>query len=414
VNAYGRALERLLASPTTPKLGLERMRELLARLGDPHTAMPVLHVAGTKGKGSTCAFIDAILREAGFSTGLTTSPHLCTARERIVVDAAMITEERFAALESEVARAARGLDASYFERVIAMAWLEFAERACDVAVVEVGLGGRLDATNVCTPIACAVTTLGIDHTEHLGTTLADIAREKAGILKGGVPAVSPAQPREARAILIEVAARAGAPLAFIDVDFALVPSLLGGHQKENASVAVALVRASGLRVDEDCIARGLSNARWPGRYETLQTDPLVIVDGAHNATAGLALAATVQQDPRVRGPLFLVVGMTQGRDAHAFAAALAVLAPARTWAVAPRSARARPPDVLAHEIAPALGLVTPVLQAGSAGVGGAIDAARAAALAFGGAVLVCGSLYLVGEVRHRLLGGPMDPSAPLF
>lgn len=408
-DVYARALDRLLAAPTTPKLGLERMRELLRRLDDPQRRVRVLHVAGTKGKGSTCAFVDAILREAGLRVGLTTSPHLCTARERIIIDGEIISEEGFAALEGEVAAAAHDLPASFFERMIAMAWLAFARAAVDVAVVEVGLGGRLDATNVCQPIACAVTRLGLDHTEHLGPTLVDIAREKAGIFKAGVPAVSSGQEPEARAVLVELAARAGAPLSFVAPDIALLPSLRGEHQRENASVAVALIGAAGLNIDQDTCARGLAAARWPGRYETLAVAPLLIVDGAHNATAARALAATVVGDGRVHGPVFLIVGMTQGRDARAFAGELAALRPAGTWTVAPRSPRAREPFALANEMAPALGRVE-----GAASVAAALDAARAAAASQGGAIVVCGSLYLVGEVRHRLLGGPMDASAPSF
>lgn len=406
---YARALERLLASPTTPKLGLERMRELLCRLGDPHRQIArVLHVAGTKGKGSTCAFVDAILREAGLRVGLTTSPHLCTARERIVIDGEMVSPQHFAALEEQVAFVAAELEASFFERMIAMAWLAFAHARVDVVVLEVGLGGRLDATNVCAPSACAVTRLGLDHMEHLGPALADIAREKAGIFKRGVPAVSVPQEPEAHAVLVDMAARVGAPLAFIDSDAALRPSLAGAHQQENASAALALIRAAGLMVDVDVSARGLALARWPGRYETLAHAPLLIVDGAHNALAARALAATIAGDERVRRPVCLVVGMTQGRDAQAFAEELAGIGVARSFMVAPRSPRAHEAAALVQAMAASL-----ADREACASVAEAVQAARTAAGA-SGTVIVCGSLYLVGEVRHQILGGPLDPSTPLY
>lgn len=392
------------------------MRELLARLDDPHLGVKTLHVAGTKGKGSTCALAESVLRAAGMRTGLTTSPHLCTARERIVVDGAMIDERAFASLEERVREHADALAASFFERIVAMAWLAFADARVDVAVVEVGLGGRLDATNVCAPSACAITRLGLDHTEHLGPTLKDIAREKAGILKRAVPAVSSPQSAEGRAVLVEAARRVGAPLRFVDTDDTLAPSLAGAHQRENASVALALLDASGLgaRIDVATRARGLAAARWPGRYETVGSEPLVVVDGAHNETAAHALSETVQSDARIAaGCIALIIGMTQGRDARAFAEALRPLAPSRTWVVAPRSPRARDPVALADEVRPALDPAGEGRVEMAPSVAAALAAAREHA-GHGGAVIVCGSLYLVGEVRHALLGGPMDEGVPTF
>jgi dihydrofolate synthase/folylpolyglutamate synthase len=386
VTGYADALARLLSSPTRPKLGLDRMRTLLDRLGHPERRMGrVLHVAGTKGKGSTSAFAEAICREAGLRTGLTTSPHLCSARERIAIDGAMIDEATFASLESQVHVAAGDLDCSFFERMIAMAFVHFASSQVDVAVVEVGLGGELDATNVVSPSACAITKLGLDHTEWLGPTLTDIARAKAGILKPGVPAVSALQPGEARAIL-------EGRVRFIEPDHSLHPSLAGIHQVENATLALAVVRTAGIEIDDDTAREAIAHTVWPGRYETVSNDPLVVVDGAHNEDSARALANTVASDARFADGLTLVVGMTQGHDTAGFARALARMPIRAVVPVSFASARAKS----ANEIAAAFATLP-----------------RAETWPVG-PTLVTGSLYLVGEVRHRLLGIPLDPQFPLF
>lgn len=402
MTAYARALKRLLASTTRPKLGLERMATLLERLGNPHLQVPVLHVAGTKGKGSTCAMAESLCRAAGLRTGLTISPHLCTARERIVLDGDMVDESVFASLASSVERAAHGLDASFFEKTVAMAFRAFADARVDIAVVEVGLGGRLDATNLCAPSACAITRLGLDHTEFLGPTLEHIAREKAGILKSGVPTVTVAQEGGAHAVVVARAREIGVPLTVVPVDRSLSSCLQGDHQFENASLAVALVRAAGLALSVDHVRRGLATVRWPGRYETLREQPLLVVDGAHNETAAEALAATVQADARMsEGPL-LVLGMTRGHDPAAFARPLAVLKPRRVMAVASRSPRTLSAAEAARGAARALGVVE------EASLEGAL------ALSSRMPTIITGSLYLVGEVRARVLGVPSDPGFPLF
>jgi dihydrofolate synthase/folylpolyglutamate synthase len=399
--AYESALAKLLSSTTRPKLGLERMAELLRRLGDPQRRWPALHIAGTKGKGSTAAFAERICREAGLKTGLTTSPHLQTARERIAIDGAMIAERDFVRLAARVEEAAADLDASFFEKMIAMAFLHFADERVDVAVVEVGLGGRLDATNLCVPRACAITRLGLDHTEHLGPTIVHIAREKAGIIKPGGPVVTVAQEPDAARVIEEVARDRGAPLTVVDVDASLCPSLAGAHQRENASVAAALVRASGIVVDEGAVHRGVAAARWPGRYETLRDDPALVVDGAHNATAAEALVETVRADRRMERPI-LVVGFTRGHDPRAFAEVIAAVRPRMVAAVTSRSPRSQTAAEVARACAPVFGVVH------EAGLEEALQLSR------GGPTLVTGSLYLVGEVRQRLLGGPSDAAFPLF
>lgn len=387
------------------------MRALLAALGDPQVRVPSIHIAGTKGKGSTAAILESVARAHGLRTGLTTSPHLSCARERIVLDGEWIDERFFVRLEEDVHEAARALDdaPSFFEQMVAMAWLAFARRRVELAVVEVGLGGRLDATNVLAPLACGISRLGLDHTDHLGPTLEHIAREKAGIFKGGVPAVSVPQEPAAAAVLVEVARAVGAPLHFIEVDGALSVGLAGRHQQENASLALALLRQAGIALRAPAVTDGLASVRWPGRYERLQDHPVLLIDGAHNETAGRALVEVALADPQLAGrPLWLIVGMTGGHDPSGFAATLAPLAPQGVLAVACRSPRTHPAAAVARACARVFGVCE------EAPLDVALARATAAARASDGAVLVTGSLYLAGEVRHLLKGGPADPALPLF
>ncbi|HWE25250.1 MAG TPA: Mur ligase family protein, partial [Myxococcales bacterium] len=307
------------------KLGLTRMQEALALLGNPHLAAPVLHVAGTNGKGSTCAFADAALRAAGLKTGLYTSPHLVHFCERIRIGGEPISEEHAAGLLQEIVRrvpwALRDDGLTFFELATLMGFLAFAEERVQVAVVEVGLGGRLDATNVVEPLACAVAPIGLDHVEWLGPTLEQVAAEKAGIFKKGVPAVSAGQPRAAAEVLVRRAAELAIPLwrpgrdyvfesrdvrpfCYVGPDNFQVSLgeakevgsglALGGHyQRANAALACALLQVAGQRglpVTAEHVRTGLLGARWPGRLEVVAERPLVIVDGAHNVHAAHALA----------------------------------------------------------------------------------------------------------------------------
>ncbi len=410
---YLASLARLLQSPTAPKLGLSRMRDLLARLGDPQLRYRVVHVAGTKGKGSTCAMTESMLRAAGLRTGLTTSPHLVCARERIVVDGMAIDEATFVELEREVqlVNAQQPQDATFFEKMIAMALLAFAHAAVDVAVVEVGLGGTLDATNVVAPAVVGISRLGIDHVEFLGATLAEIAAQKAGIIKRGVPAFSVVQEPEAAEVLRQAAASVQAPLALSTAVALPAVALAGAHQHENAALAVTLVRAllGNVAGVDAAIARGLREVSFAGRYQTLSDAPLWVADGAHNPTAAAALAQTLRSDARIAGaPLHLVVGMTQGHDAGAFARALC--GPLGTQlrqitAVKTRSPRAQSAVDVARGFA-----------SSSAVNVSTVPEALASAASTHGAIVVTGSLYLVGEAlvafgAHAL---PPDPALPLF
>lgn len=297
-------------------LNLDRMRDLLGRLGDPHRAYATIHVAGTKGKGSTAAMIESIARAAGYRTGLYISPHLHTFRERMRVDAELISRETFAEIVDAIApqvEAVAGI--TWFEIVTAIGFLHFARAGVEWGVFEVGLGGRFDATNVLTPRVAVITSLSMDHMSWLGDTLEQIAFEKAGIIKPGAPIVSALQQPEAMAVIERIAAERGAPLVVVgrDVTFERLDSsldgqtfevraadrsasvfripLLGEHQIVNAAVAVTAIRqAKGIDIGDEAIARGLAAVRWPGRFEIARRDPPLIFDGAHNVDSARRLA----------------------------------------------------------------------------------------------------------------------------
>jgi len=391
------------------KLGLERMREACALLGNPERSAPVLHVAGTNGKGSTCAFTEAALRAAGLRTGLYTSPHLSHFCERIRLDGVPISEERACELLEEVRErlpwALGDPGMTFFEIVTLMGFLAF--RGVDAMVVEVGLGGRLDATNVVQPRACAVSALGLEHTEHLGPTLGHVAAEKAGILKRGAPAVSAGQPAEAARVLQERADQLGISLWRPGRDYRFEsredsafcysgprwtvraePALAGAYQRANAALACALLEASGLCEARDAEA-GVASASWPGRLERFGD---VYVDGAHNPHAARALARALPALLRGR-PMHLVFGALRDKDVKGMLDALAPLAHSIHYC-APDSPRAVPPEELAR------------IHPGEAhrAVASAIAEARQAAARRPGVVVCCGSLYLAGEVRSLLRG----------
>jgi dihydrofolate synthase / folylpolyglutamate synthase len=437
-------LQRLLFQRSNfgMKLGLSRMREALALLGDPHLAFPVLHVAGSNGKGSTCAFTEAALRAAGLRTGLYTSPHLFHFCERIRVAGVPIPEQRAAALLEEIVRrvpsALRDDGLTFFELATLMGFLAFAQDRVQVAVVEVGLGGRLDATNVVEPLACAVAPIALEHTTWLGPTLAHVAAEKAGILKKGAPAVSAGQPRPAAEVLQARARELGIvlwrpgrdyfyesrdvrPFCYAGPGGARVSldagkgvaagredepstglSLAGHHQRGNAALSCALLQAAGgrgLPVGPEHVCEGLRTARWPARLEEVAQRPTVLLDGAHNPHAARAVAHAL---PALAGsrPVQLVFAAMSDKDHAAMLRELLPLA-AGVHLCAVESSRAAAPEQLA-KVAWELGARScPMYRS----VGEALQAARAAA-ARDGCVLCCGSLYLAAEVRAALDGHP--------
>jgi len=396
-------------TPSTMKFGLDRMRAADTALGNPWKSYRTLHVAGTNGKGSTCAFAEAILAEHGARVGVYTSPHLERVNERITSNGRDISD----------AELSRGIDAicaayapaadpkhpdtlTYFEFLTALAFWHFKQARVDVGIIEVGLGGRHDATNVITADACAIATIGFDHTEYLGNTLAKIASEKAGILKPGVPAAVLTREPEALEEIQRIAKELGAPLKLHGRDFEIAGdklrlgdetfgpvmlSLAGEHQKGNAALAAQATRLLLPSIDENAILNGLAMAHWPGRLETVNG---VLLDGAHNAEGARALAIYLES---LGKPVHLVFGALGDKDVSAMVDALAPKVKA-AYLVTPDSPRA----LASSAYLPRVAERTRAQAFDSLDAG--IRAARVAAQGDGGQVVVAGSLYLVGPARR--------------
>jgi dihydrofolate synthase/folylpolyglutamate synthase len=408
-------------SPSSIKLGLERVEETLEALGHPERRYPALHVAGTNGKGSTCAFSSAALHAAGHRVGLYTSPHLVRVNERIRVDGVEISDEVFGQRILEVLERhpAAATSLTYFEFGTVVAFWHFAREAVDVAVVEVGLGGRLDATRACQPLVTAITPVSFDHMEYLGNTLGAIAGEKAGILKPGVPVVVSRQEPEALAAIERVAGEVGSPLLLEGRDFSLearpdgrlayegtglsleglTPGLRGEHQRQNAAVAIAclaLLSTCGVPVSPEALRAGIAGARWPGRLEELGGSPPVLLDGAHNPAGVQVLLAGLRSLYPGR-KVHCVFGVVADKDR---APMLRALLPSCTSVhLTPLDTpRSLPPERYLDEARALCADVCawPSLDAALAG-------ARARA-APGDVILCTGSLFLVGSVRARLGG----------
>jgi dihydrofolate synthase / folylpolyglutamate synthase len=407
---YGRInYEVRAAKPGDMKL--ERMRALLRLLGDPHDRVRLVHVTGTKGKGSTCAMIASILRRAGYRVGLFTSPHLEHVEERMQVDGVPITHAELAARMDEVAVAVRQLEdgrspgITFFEIGTALGFLHFCYRRCDIAVIEVGLGGRFDSTNVCKPLVSVVTNVGFDHMAQLGHTLEEIAFQKAGIIKRGVPVVSGVTHEGAREVIHKVTGEMGAPLweAAVSRDpRRRVLALLGSHQIHNAAVAVAAIeqlQESGMPISEAAIERGLATVRWPARIECVGRDPVVILDTAHNVPSAEALVATLRESFPVPGRKSLVFAVSSDKQ---YPEMLRILSGYFDHFHLTKYGNPRgvPPEKLASVLAEMSPGKPFTLHAISRE---AWTAARAAA---GAEDLVCitGSVFLAGELRS-VLGG---------
>lgn len=381
---------------------LGRMRTLLRLANEPGPQMRVVLIAGTKGKGSTAAFLASILHTAGVRAGLFTSPHLQTYRERVRIDGAMLGEADFGRaierLRPLVLRLRREHPAAgeptTFELTLLLALRAFAERGCAVAIVEVGLGGRLDATNALDPEVSVITSISYDHTAILGRTLAAIATEKAGIVRRGGPAIVAVQ-RPAAARAIERICRTNGaechvvrPLG-VHADLALP----GDHQRQNAALAVAAARALG--IDERAIANGLRTTTWPARFERVRGRPSIVLDGAHNGASAEALARTLRQERGGRR-LVLILGINRDKDARAVLKPLVRLASA---VVVTRSASPRATDPGTVARVAARGTRIPVMIA--ADVPAALAAARRTA-GPDGLVCVAGSLALAADARTTL------------
>lgn len=391
---YEAVLRRLVAARRFGvRLGLERMRQLLDHLGQPDRQLgQVVHVAGTNGKGSTVAMVAALAASDGARVARYTSPHLSTLRERIVIDDVMVSEDAFVAAAARV-EAAGGGELTFFEQVTAIALLLIAEANVDVTVLEVGLGGRLDATNVVAADVAVITGVAFDHEAYLGATLDAIAFEKAGICKPGQRVVIGAAGEPAGVPLLEAHARsAGVGELVIVAENAPVPAvgLAGAHQRRNAATALAAMQLLGRTVDPAALA----TVRHPGRFE--QVDGLVL-DGAHNPHGARALAATLREH-RLR-PV-LVIAVSADKDARAIGAALAPEISA-VIATRYRQDRALDPEALADVLREVVRV--PVEAAPD------LASALARARSLGSTVLVAGSLFIVGEARVLCLGAPADP-----
>ena len=316
-------LDRLsMTSPLGDRLGLERIRALLDRLGRPQDRLPpVFHVAGTNGKGSTVAILRAGMEAADLTVHAFTSPHLVRFNERIRIAGKLIEDAPLEAMLAEVISAGEGIEPSFFEVAAAVAILAFTREPADAAILEVGLGGRLDATNVVDrPAVCAIASIGFDHQQHLGNSLAEIAAEKAAIAKRRLPLVSLAQAKEAETAIVATAEAAGARLLLEGRDWttdpSLVPALPGAHQVRNANLAWQMLGAQHeVNVPREAFLAGLRGANWPARFQRLAGGPLggveTYVDGAHNGDAAAALAAHLAST----GPMHIVLGILANKNA---------------------------------------------------------------------------------------------------
>jgi dihydrofolate synthase / folylpolyglutamate synthase len=391
------------------KLGLENIERLLEEccsgvcvkrpaLGTSASTFKIIHVAGTNGKGSVCAMIDSICRAQGYRTGLFTSPHLVTFRERIRVNGEMISEEAVADGLTSIRNLVANWDPhpTFFEVVTALALKHFSDTRVEIVILETGLGGRLDATNAVQSDVSVITPIDFDHEIWLGKTLSEIATEKAGIIKPGVLVVSAPQRIESEKVIQARAAECHAPLEFATKPYDKTPTALAGaHQKENATLAIAALRAAKIDIDSSAIAQGLSSIEWPARFQ--RWDERTIIDGAHNPAAVRALAETWREmfgDQRAT----LVLAILSDKDLRGICEALA---PISEFVLLPkiRSERAADPEELARVLAN----ITPPLPYS---ITQSVDDALALARAKPNPILITGSLHFAGEVIAHLRGEP--------
>ena len=410
------------------KLGLDTMTALMGRLGMPQARYRTLHIAGTNGKGSTAAMTAAMFQAGAHRVGLYTSPHLVEFRERIRVDGRMITESDIARLTELVKGVSEpDLSPTFFEFTTAIAFQYFAESQVDLAVLEVGLGGRFDATNVVSPLVSAITTIALDHQQYLGSTLQSVAFEKAGIIKPNVPVILGRLPVEARETIERIAMERNAPLSCWGTDFRIVGEtparfsyfgfgvryddlscpLLGAHQLENCACALSLVEATKrhrLTIEEPAIRKGLREVEWEGRLEVVARDPLTVLDGAHNPGAAHALADYLRAF-RLSKPLsrvVLVLAMMRDKDHRGFVESLQGLV---DEVVVTQSELKRSATV--EELLPIIRATFPHVRT-NARVASALGEARQLARPQD-LICVTGSLMLIGEVKASLRGCGMSP-----
>jgi dihydrofolate synthase/folylpolyglutamate synthase len=424
------------------KLALSNSYQLMDLMGGPHKKFRSVHVAGTNGKGSTSAFIAAMLREAGYRVGFYTSPHLVSFTERIRINNVPISEEKVVALADRVRNAyqdpvsagdTRALNPTFFEVTTAMAFTYFAEQHVDIAVVEVGMGGRLDSTNVITPLVSVITNIDLEHTEFLGTTLKQIAAEKAGIIKQEVPVVTGVTQPEVISVIEREAAGRRAPVYRLSRDFFAIPvdrrhdqvfdykgitaayekmriAMRGRYQMDNACLALAAMeclRTAGVVVEESATRHGLEHTSWEGRLERVAQAPDIYLDGAHNPASAHKLASVVREMKSVYRQVILVIGILGDKDYRGIITELVPLAD-RVIVTKPQYERAMDVTLLSSEVRK----LHPSVETAQT-VRDAIAHARACA-STDDLIIITGSLYVVGDARalfvsdsngHGLLSG---------
>jgi dihydrofolate synthase/folylpolyglutamate synthase len=379
--------------------GLETTRRLAALAGNPQEKLRFIHVAGTNGKGSTCAMLESIYRAAGLRVGLFTSPHLVSFRERIQVNRQLISEADIVRLVEELRAANKENNATLFEFATVMALKYFAEQKCDLVIWETGLGGRLDATNIVTPLVSVITNIGFDHTQWLGDTLEKIAAEKAGIIKEKIPVATSVENAEALAVIEKIAREKNASLSKVNSEFRIQNSelpLLGEHQKLNAALAVATIEIlqSQIPVSEKQIKTGLQNVNWPGRLQLIEklNDQKILLDGAHNVAGAEVLRDTIQKNfPATKRTLIL--GILQDKNWREICEILAPLAQKIFLVSVPSQRTANP-----NELADVCRAKNPAAE---------IFAEKSLANALKKTsnekfIVITGSLYLIGEALELL------------
>ena len=420
VNAKLEALSRIVTYPEAiqhllelnlfgTKLGLDNPRRLAATAGSPHERLRFIHVAGTNGKGSVCVMLESIYREAGLRTGLFTSPHLVSFRERIQVNRELIPEETVASLATQLrdfaAKFPEGQSPTFFEVLVVMALCHFAEQACDIVLWETGMGGRLDATNIATPLASVITNIGLDHTLWLGKTHAAIAAEKAGIIKPRIPVLTTAGQPEVLAVIRAEAAKHSAQLIELGQTEEIVKLPLNGqHQQTNAHLARAVVERlqADLPVPPEAVRDGLAKVHWPGRLQVVRRGAqTVLLDGAHNAEGAVMLRQALTKDFAAKTPV-LILGMVNEKDGTGFCAELAPLAKRIVLSPVSSARSAKPEGFLAACRAANPTAAVEIAES----LGQSLEWCAVEPF-----VVVTGSFYLVGEAMERLGLAPAPAGA---
>ena len=413
-----------------PGYSLRHVEELMNRMGDPQLAARTIHIAGTKGKGSVAAMIAQVLSDSGYKTGLYTSPHLHTLRERISVDGSLISEAEFAAAMAEVKPFIESMkhdsafrQLTYFEALTALVFAYFKKKRLDFQVLEVGLGGRLDATNVARPVICIITPISLDHTQILGNSLEEIAREKAGIIKSGCWVVLSPQPEEAASVITDICREKEAKVIQVGKEitwhktggdlhhqslaiegrtskYQVSIPLLGDFQLENAAAAVAaleILASAGFAISAADIAQGLARVKWPGRFQILQQNPTVLVDGAHNVASMRRLVSNIKSYFSYKR-IFLVFGTSCDKDIPGIINELVALSP---QVIVTRTAhsRAAPLSTLVAEFTKR-GIEPEIRETVAEAISRALSLADRTDI-----ICVTGSLFVAGEALDYFSGG---------